>query len=396
MLRSVKYGLSAGVLAAIVAGIALVATSANAKTVDLTVDGRSEKVHTTASDVAGALKSAGLTITSHDVLVPGLTEKVHNGSDIVLKRGRQLHLLVNGRSKDVWTTAPTVADALSQLGYAPGSFVSISRDARLPVTPTDLVVRTPKQVTFVDEGKRQKVMTTAATIGQLISQLGIKLGAKDRLKPARNHILLPAESIVLTRIKSGTLVATEQIPYPVTRQPDSTLSVDQTQLVKAGKPGRAEVTYAVTYVNGKVSKKTEVDSVVLAAPVAQVQKVGTKPLPPVQPAIQAPVAAVSSGTTAAQAMAIGRQMAAARGWGADQFNCLAQMWGRESGWNVHAGNPDGAYGIPQALPGSKMASAGGDWEDNAQTQIAWGLSYIAAKYGTPCGAWSVWQSQGWY
>ena len=72
------------------------------------------------------------------------------------------------------------------------------------------------------------------------------------------------------------------------------------------------------------------------------------------------------------------------------------MWSRESGWRVNAANPSGAYGIPQALPGSKMASAGPNWQTNAHTQIKWGLGYIASRYNSPCEAWAIWQSQGWY
>jgi hypothetical protein len=85
------------------------------------------------------------------------------------------------------------------------------------------------------------------------------------------------------------------------------------------------------------------------------------------------------------------------GWGADQFSCLDSLWSRESGWDVHATNPSsGAYGIPQALPGSKMSAYGSDWADNPTTQIQWGLAYIRDSYGTPCGAWSEFQAQGWY
>jgi threonine dehydrogenase-like Zn-dependent dehydrogenase len=84
-------------------------------------------------------------------------------------------------------------------------------------------------------------------------------------------------------------------------------------------------------------------------------------------------------------------------WGGGEFDCLVALWNKESGWRVNAMNPySGAYGIPQALPGSKMASAGADWETNAATQIEWGLGYIAGRYGTPCGAWGHSQSVGWY
>jgi hypothetical protein len=84
------------------------------------------------------------------------------------------------------------------------------------------------------------------------------------------------------------------------------------------------------------------------------------------------------------------------GWSSSEFGCLASLWNLESGWDVHASNPSGAYGIPQALPGSKMASAGPDWESNAATQIRWGLGYIKSLYGSPCGAWSHEQASGWY
>ncbi len=85
------------------------------------------------------------------------------------------------------------------------------------------------------------------------------------------------------------------------------------------------------------------------------------------------------------------------GWSSDQFGCLDSLYTRESNWNVYADNPtSSAYGIPQALPGSKMSSAGADWATNPVTQITWGLGYIQDRYGSPCGAWGHSQSHGWY
>jgi len=97
------------------------------------------------------------------------------------------------------------------------------------------------------------------------------------------------------------------------------------------------------------------------------------------------------------AQSIARAMVADRGWGTGQFSCLVTLWNHESGWRVTAENPSsGAYGIPQALPGSKMASAGSDWRTSAATQIRWGLTYISGRYGTPCSALAAWQAKGWY
>ncbi|HLM87543.1 MAG TPA: hypothetical protein VK284_00730 [Streptosporangiaceae bacterium] len=78
------------------------------------------------------------------------------------------------------------------------------------------------------------------------------------------------------------------------------------------------------------------------------------------------------------------------------FGCLLDLWNRESGWSYDAENASGAYGIPQALPGSKMASAGPDWQTNPATQIRWGLGYIKQLYGNPCGAWAFEEANGYY
>jgi hypothetical protein len=105
----------------------------------------------------------------------------------------------------------------------------------------------------------------------------------------------------------------------------------------------------------------------------------------------------STTSTSNKNKSIARALVAARGWNKAQFRCLERLWTRESGWNHRAGNrSSGAYGIPQALPARKMASAGRDWRTNARTQIKWGLGYIKQRYGTPCRAWGHFQSHGWY
>ena len=122
-----------------------------------------------------------------------------------------------------------------------------------------------------------------------------------------------------------------------------------------------------------------------------------------------PAASASTGTQPTQAAAtaaapaasgspqqVAEAMLASFGWSASQFSCLDPLWAHESGWSVTAANPDGAYGIPQALPGSKMAGAGPDWQTDAATQVRWGLEYIRGTYGSPCGAWDHEQATGWY
>jgi hypothetical protein len=116
-------------------------------------------------------------------------------------------------------------------------------------------------------------------------------------------------------------------------------------------------------------------------------------------------AAAQPGQTAAAAVPavsgsprqIAQAMLGSFGWSSSQFSCLDPLWEHESRWSVTAANPgSGAFGIPQALPGSRMASAGPDWQTSAATQITWGLRYIRDAYGSPCAAWSHAQATGWY
>lgn len=106
---------------------------------------------------------------------------------------------------------------------------------------------------------------------------------------------------------------------------------------------------------------------------------------------------VQSSAVTGDPRSIAAAMVAKRGWGGEQMQCLAQLWTRESSWQVDADNPTSdAYGIPQALPGERMASAGADWRTNPVTQIIWGLDYIAGRYTNPCGAWGHELQMGWY
>jgi hypothetical protein len=118
---------------------------------------------------------------------------------------------------------------------------------------------------------------------------------------------------------------------------------------------------------------------------------------PVQQAASQQPAAAAAPAASGSPQSIAAAMLGSFGWSSSQMSCLQPLWAGESGWSITASNPStGAYGIPQAMPGSKMASAGPDWQTNAATQIRWGLGYIKSTYGSPCAAWSHEQSAGWY
>jgi hypothetical protein len=134
-----------------------------------------------------------------------------------------------------------------------------------------------------------------------------------------------------------------------------------------------------------------------AAPTtARVQTVAPKrtTAKPVTPVAPVAPAAGCSGYSGNQLVAC--NLLPSFGFSTGEMSALIPMWSRESGWSVYAANPSGAYGIPQALPGNKMAAYGSDWQTDPATQIKWGLSYIKSRYGSPSAAWSFWQSNGWY
>ena len=391
MLRSIKYGLYGAVLAGLVA--APVAWGAVDKTVHLVVDGKSERVSTSASDVSGVLANRHLQLGAHDLVAPNVQSKVHSGMTIVLRHGRLLRLDVDGKRKDVWTTAATVSQALAQLGYTSTDFVSVSRSRRLPLSPTGIAIRTPRSVTVVHDGSSERVSTTDVTVGQLLRDIKVTVGPKDTLSAPQGSTLAAGQVVTLTRSGERTVTRTVLVHYPVTQVADPAMAAGTTKTVAHGKDGSMKITYAATSKNGKLVAGLKLASTMVRKPQAEVVRIGT------HTASTADAAGSMTMTTQPQpgsAKAIAKALAAQRGWGADQYSCLIQMWTRESGWRTDAANPSGAYGIPQALPGNKMAAFGSDWQTNATTQIKWGLHYIESRYHTPCGAWSWWQAHNWY
>ena len=214
-------------------------------------------------------------------------------------------------------------------------------------------------------------------------------------------------------------------PHGSVQQESSDLPEGETKVVTPGVDGVVRTTYEVTTVGGKEVSRTPVAQVVVTQKVDEVVLVGTGAQQAQQdaaaaqqssgdsaaqdaqgaqgaqgnaaPSTPAPAADPGAGTDPESAKAIARSMMAGHGWGDSEFSCLENLWNRESSWNYQAENASsGAYGIPQALPGSKMSEVADDWATNPTTQITWGLNYISGRYGTPCSAWAHSESVGWY
>ena len=362
MRRSVKYGLYGAVLAGVVGGTAAFATAASGTPITLVVDGQSKSIRTTASTVGGVLKDSGYAVDGHDIVAPAVSTQIHSGSTIVLKQGRLLHLIVDGKKKDVWTTAPTVSEALAQLGYPSSDFVSVSRSKRLPLDPTSLEIRTPKKVQIVRYGKAKSVRTTARTVGELLKSQHIVVGAHDRVVPAVNRLVKPGLKVAVQKVTTNRVTVRESVAFAVTRRSDPTMYQGDTQIITAGVAGSANVTYDQVFYDGRLSRRIEVSRKLLTAPKAQVENVGTKARP-------APPAVSTNGLN---------------------WDAVAAC---ESGGNWHINTGNGFYGGLQFDYGTWLSNGGGAYAPRAdlasrEQQIAVASRLYAARGSSPwpvCG-----------
>lgn len=382
MRRSVKYGLYGAVLAGMVAGTASFASAANATPVTLVVDGHTKKIDTTADNVAGALTSAGYDVGVHDIVAPSPTSHIKNGSTIVLKRGRLLHLSIDGHDKSVWTTAPTVEGALNALGYTEADFVSVSRSQRLPLGPTNISLRAPKLVRVVHDHRTDSVMTTASSVQQLLTTLDITAGAQDELSPAPATAISKNLTIRIKRVTTKLVSDRQSISYAVTRRNDSSMYSGSTTVVVNGKQGTKKITYLVVYVDGKVTSKKAVKSATLTSPRAQVEKVGTK---------QRPAPTHSSAAPTHSSAAPTHSNAAPKDSSGLNWDALAAC---ESGGNWHINTGNGFYGGAQFDSGTWLSNGGGQYAPRADLatrdqQIAIATKVYNARGSSPwpvCGA----------
>ena len=193
----------------------------------------------------------------------------------------------------------------------------------------------------------------------------------------------------------GTIVeklVTEEvvIPYETITREATGEGTRMNKIVQNGKDGLKEVTYKIKYKDDVEIEKIEISSTIIREPVEKIVEVQS-----VQ--ISSRSAYERATGDVAEYQAYAKQKCYEYGWEEYDFYCLVLLWNRESNWRVTAENSSsGAYGIPQSLPASKMASAGSDYLTNYKTQIDWGLGYISGRYGSPSNAWAHSESTGWY
>ncbi|MBO9568519.1 MAG: DUF348 domain-containing protein [Cellulomonas iranensis] len=381
--RAARTAAQAVVLALVAGGTSAFAAMHKDVTVD--VDGAEVQVQTFGRTVADVLAAGRIDVGDGDLVAPGLHEAVGRDGQVVVRHGREIDVEVDGAPQTLWTTALTVGEAVDALGLREGVRLSASRSDSLGRDV--LRVSTQKTVHVVVDGQVIDGVSSGATVRDALKDVGLVLEEGDQVSVPLDAAAVDGLVVLVTRAATQGETVTEAVPFAVQEVEDPSLVKGNRVVKNAGRAGLRTTTYTLDVVGGVVVGRTVVASVMTTEPVDQVVRVGTAELP------DPSTVAVEPGT----AQALAKDMAAARGWGDDQFACLVSLWNKESGWRVTAENrSSGAYGIPQALPGSKMASVADDWRTNAATQITWGLGYIAGRYGDPCGAWSHSKAKGWY
>lgn len=351
-------------------------------------DGNQDRgVLSNATTLRQAFKEAGINIDPHDMVEPSLDETlVASHYDVNVYRARPV-TVVDGTVRvkilsPYQTPEQIVKHAGIELQDEDLMSVSVNNDMVSQGAGLHLAIDRATPFTFIVYGKRITAYTQAATVAEMLEQKVVKLAGNDMLSLPKSTPITSGMTVELWREGIQTLTQDEEVPFEVEEIKDADRELGYKAIKTPGVTGKRTVSYEIEMRNGVEVSRKEIQSVATKEPTKQVEVIGAKLPTPTNPT---------------EAQALGHQMMLAYGYGEAEWPCLYNLWMRESGWRTTAGNPSsGAYGIPQALPASKMASVGPNYLTDAATQITWGLGYVKGRYSTPCGAWSSFQAKGWY
>ena len=435
-----------------VLGIAGVGVASSHTTVMLEVNGVSRPVTAWGNTVADALKVANVSVGSGDLVQPGVAETVREGDTIVVRTSKAYTVTVDGEPRTLWTTAAS-ADSILADAAPLGTTVTLAADrsaSRDELTP--LVSRARNVIVNADGTTREVAVRPGQDARGILEAAGVSVHALDRVTVENDAT--GELAITVSRVTRGQTTETVDIPFSETTTTSSDMFVGESQVTTTGVNGVTTWTVWQEKDGDQVLTSVPITEHSTSQPVTQVRSEGTKEATPtalvaagIDPKATLEEKTESDGTTsvryraklgsistkeeiaeitgeaknadqataaaaaaaAAEAGAVpttysgedprslAKPLVAAQGWSDSEYQCLVLLWNRESQWNPYAENSSsGAYGIPQALPGSKMASAGADWRTNPITQINWGIGYIKGRYGTPCSAWAHSKAAGWY
>ncbi|TCN35298.1 uncharacterized protein YabE (DUF348 family) [Kribbella orskensis] len=365
MRKSIIAVVGATAVFAVVGGS--VAYASKSKTVSLSVDGQVQKVHTFGSTVADALKAEKIQVGERDVVAPSLDSKLREGQEIAVQYGRQLTVDADGTKRSFWTTADSVNEALADLGLRyDGAVFSTSRSAPIGREGLELVVRTPKTVQIVRQGKVVAVKSMASTVAEALTGAKVAFDRDDRVVPVPTTALKPGVNrITVVKVDVRTVAERQAIAFSKKETKSATLTEGETKTTTKGIPGTKSVKYVLTYLDGKLTTKKLVTATVVKQPVDELVTVGTKPKPEEPTTDPTPP---PSGNTGA-------------------WDRIAEC---ESGgnWSINSGN--GYYGGLQFDHGTWVAYGGDAYATNAHLASKAQQIAIAEKVKADRGGYGAW------
>ena len=261
------------------------------KAVSLSLDGETSSVHVFGSTVGDLLAKQEIAVGEHDLVQPAADASLGDGDTVVVRYGRKLTVTMDGKTTDYWTTATSVDAALAELGIrADTAQLSVSRSEPLGRSGLALTITSPKNVTVTVDGGTKTVASTGPTVADALQQLEVTLGAQDRVSPAPETALTDGLAVTVNRVEKKTVNETQAVAFGVTNQDDATLAKGTKKTTTQGVAGEQSVTFDEVWVDGKLESRTQTGAQVTKNPVDQIVAVGTKAAPPV-------AAAPSAGNT---------------------------------------------------------------------------------------------------
>jgi len=441
---------------ACVLSISLTATSlfifTAKKSVAMIINGKTHIVSTYSTNPIRLLEEQHVPVKTHDQIISSSGDILTNHSTVTVRSAYQTSITVDGVTIPFWTVATSVDQLIGffKANAKNASRITVNLQNIYDKLTCGLSINKKGPISVIADRKTRIVQNGDLPASAILDSQGIVLGKEDRVSVEEddgNTVLR------VSRVTHGKESRTVSLPFATQTVVDPKLPANSRVVQQVGVNGEREDVYNVTYVDGKAESATLVSQNLVKPAVNQVIAVGKAAPAPIHknntntqkskqskqqtnaqpkkqnteqpakqekknsqqqtqqqtasaapaPAANPPAPAPSSNpdslvhATPEQAKLFAQGAAAQMGWTGKEWEDLLWLWNRESGWRWNAENPSShAYGIPQALPGNKMSSAGANWHEDAAIQISWGLSYIKSKYKTPSGAVKHSREIGWY
>lgn len=441
---------------ACVLSISLTATSlfifTAKKSVAMIINGKTHIVSTYSTNPIRLLEEQHVPVKTHDQIISSSGDILTNHSTVTVRSAYQTSITVDGVTIPFWTVATSVDQLIGffKANAKNASRITVNLQNIYDKLTCGLSINKKGPISVIADRKTRIVQNGDLPASAILDSQGIVLGKEDRVSVEEddgNTVLR------VSRVTHGKETRTVSLPFATQTVVDPKLPANSRVVQQVGVNGEREDVYNVTYVDGKAESATLVSQNLVKPAVNQVIAVGKAAPAPIHknntntqkskqskqqtnaqhkkqnteqpakqekknsqqqtqqqtasaapaPAVNPPAPAPSSNpdslvhATPEQAKLFAQGAAAQMGWTGKEWEDLLWLWNRESGWRWNAENPSShAYGIPQALPGNKMSSAGANWHEDAAIQISWGLSYIKSKYKTPSGAVKHSREIGWY